>query len=416
MGERLVNANRIASDLEALSALTEPDRPWTRRAFSAMFDQGRAWLTQQFQHAGLATRIDAGGNLLGILPGSENARGTIIIGSHSDTVPDGGRFDGVAGVVAALEIARTFAERKIALKHDLCVVDFLAEEVSIFGVSCIGSRAMAGVLPQRWLEMSTDKRSLAQAIRAVGGAPENIAPRDDLKAFIELHIEQGPVLEAQHYDIGLVTAIAGITRIEIELQGRADHAGTTPMDARADALVCGAYLIAAIARKATELADKERHFTATVGELDVLPNAANVVPSRVRMLIDARAEDQADMHNFVRFVEACCADLPQTEAAAVKADLHVLSDNPPVPMSTALLDRLQMSADNCEARHLRLVSGAGHDAAFMARLCPAAMVFVPCQNGRSHAPEEWAHTRDITLGADIIVSTIRALDNSTGEL
>jgi len=416
MTKQWVNADRIDADLQALATLTEAEHPWTRRAFSAMFDKGRAWLTQRFQQAGLTTSIDAGGNLLGIAPGSSPALGTIMIGSHSDTVPNGGRFDGIAGVIVALEIARTLAERQIKLKHNLCVVDFLAEEVSIFGVSCIGSRAMAGVLPKRWLQMTANGRSLAQAIDDVGGRPQDISTRDDIKAFLELHIEQGLVIESKRCDIGLVTAIAGINRIEIIFEGRADHAGTTPMGARADALVGAANLVKAVERKAIALAGNGRHFTATVGEFDIAPNAANVVPSKVRMLIDARAEAPADMHTFVDFLKTYCAALPQHNKTAIKAHVDLLSESPPVPMSNTLLEHLQTSADNCQAKHLRLVSGAGHDAAFMSRLCPAAMLFIPCKDGRSHTPEEWATTRDIALGGDILAQTIVALDNCGGEL
>ena len=277
MNNLRVNPGRIAADLAALAAITDPDRPWTRRAFSPRFDEGRAWLARRLAEAGLAVATDAGGNLLGRRRGRGGA-GTILLGSHSDTVPDGGRFDGVAGVVVALEVARMLAERGHVLRHDLCIADFLAEEVSVFGVSCIGSRAMAGVRPEGWLTLEHQGRSLAQAIRDVGGDPAADARATDLRAFFELHIEQGPVLEDGRIDIGLVTAIAGITRVEIVLTGRPDHAGTAPMDRRADALVAAAALVTAIAAEARGLAAGGAHFTATVGEFSITPGAANVVP------------------------------------------------------------------------------------------------------------------------------------------
>ena len=278
---------RIAEDIAALAEITEPSRPYTRRAFTPMFLRGREWLVRRFEAAGLETRIDASGNLIGRRRGRVGGR-TIMLGSHSDTVPDGGRFDGIAGVSAALEVARALHDQGIALEHDLEIVDFLAEEVSLFGVSCVGSRGMAGVRPAEWLERSVDALTLRQGIVEVGGNPQVQEKREDVAAFLELHIEQGPVLEDGHLDIGVVTAIAGITRIEIVLHGRADHAGTTPMGSRQDALVGAAWLVLGIQRLATARAAGPTHFAATVGEFSIEPGAANVVPAKARLLIDAR--------------------------------------------------------------------------------------------------------------------------------
>ncbi|MFD2172678.1 Zn-dependent hydrolase [Rhodobacter lacus] len=403
-----VNAERIAADLASLAAITDPDRPWTRRAFSPRFDAGRAWLAARFAAAGLQVTTDAGGNLLGTRKGRAGG-GTICLGSHSDTVPDGGRFDGVAGVVVALEVARMLEERGLTLRHDLCIADFLAEEVSVFGVSCIGSRAMAGVRPPDWLTLTHDGRSLAEALRAVGGDPERESKRDDICAFFELHIEQGPVLESGGLDIGLVTAIAGITRIEILLTGRPDHAGTAPMHLRADALVAAAGLVQAIDAKARAEAAKGVHFTATVGEFAITPGAANVVPGTARLLIDARAVARGQMEAFLVWLETALAALP----AGIAAQSRVLSDNLPTPMDPELIARLEAAAKACGARALHMASGAGHDAAFLARIAPAAMLFVPCREGRSHCPEEWAETADIALGAEVMAEAVLAFDAAT---
>lgn len=403
-----VNADRIAADLDALAAITDPDRPWTRRAFSPRFDEGRRWLRDAFARAGLGVTLDAGGNLIGTRPGTgAEGRGTIMLGSHSDTVPDGGRFDGTAGVIAALEVARMLDERGIRLRHNLAIVDFLAEEVSPFGVSCIGSRTMAGVLPAAWLALEHDGRNLGQAMRDVGGDPAAMAARGDIRAFLELHIEQGTVLEGSGTDVGLVGTIAGITRIEVVLTGRADHAGTVPMGARADALVAAAALIGRIDAEATARAGRT-HFTATVGEFSIEPGAANVVPSRARLLIDARAAERAEMEDFVAWVEGCMTALP----AGIAGETRLLSDNMPTPMDAGLLDTLAAAADRIGASHRPMVSGAGHDAAFMARIAPAAMVFVPCLDGRSHCPEEWAEAGDIAIGAEVMAEAVIALDQA----
>lgn len=400
-----VNARRIGADLAALAAITDPGQPWTRRAFSPRFDEGRAWLAARFSDAGLSVTTDAGGNLLGTRRGT-GACGTILLGSHSDTVPDGGRFDGVAGVIVALEVARMLSERGLNLRHDLCIADFLAEEVSVFGVSCIGSRAMAGLRPEGWLALTYQGRTLEQALSDVGGDAKISAQRTDIKAFFELHIEQGPVLESTRKDLGLVTAIAGIIRIEVTLTGRPDHAGTAPMSLRADALVAAAQLVTMIEAKARAEADKGAHFTATVGEFSITPGAANVVPGAARLLIDARAVERAQMEGFLGWLQAALTTLPP----GITAESRVLSDNAPTPMDAGLIARLEAAAKTCGASHIRMASGAGHDAAFMARIAPAAMIFVPCKDGRSHCPEEWAETDDIALGAEVMAEAVLAFD------
>lgn len=402
-----VQTDRISADLTTLSRITEPGRPWTRRAFSPRFDEGRNWLANQFSRAGLSVATDAGGNLIGTRKGRE-ALGTIMLGSHSDTVPDGGRFDGVAGVIVALEVARSLADRGVTLRHDLAVTDFLAEEVSVFGVSCIGSRAMAGVLPDSWRALRYEGRNLEQAIHDVGGDTAKIAKRSDIKAFLELHIEQGPVLESSGTNLGLVTTIAGITRVEIILTGRPDHAGTTPMGHRADALVAASELIDAINAEAVKRSSQGTHFTATIGEFSIEPGAANVVPGRVRMLIDARSEDRSQMLGFLDWLETRTNALPQ----GISAELTRLSDNQPTPMDSTLLEQLDKASERIGVSSTRMVSGAGHDAAFMARIAPAAMVFVPCLAGRSHCPEEWAEAEDIALGAEVLAETVIALDQN----
>ena len=212
-----------------------------------------------------------------------------------------------AGTMARAWWRRWVADRSQmpeSVGHDLEVVDFLAEEVSIFGVSCIGSRGMAGVRPPEWLERKADGITLSQGLIAAGGGETADPPRPDVTAFLELHIEQGPVLEAEKCDIGIVTAVAGISRIEIVVEGRADHAGTTPMGARRDALVAASKLVLGIERLATDLSLQPRHFAATVGEFAMLPNAANVVPSNVRLLVDVRSEQREDLGMFAAALKA----------------------------------------------------------------------------------------------------------------
>ena len=400
--------SRIAEDIAALAEITEPGHPYTRRAFTPMFLRGRDWLVHRFEAAGLETRIDASGNLIGRRKGG-GSRKTIMLGSHSDTVPDGGRFDGIAGVSAALEVARALHDQRIELDHDLEIVDFLAEEVSIFGVSCVGSRGMAGVRPPEWLDRQADTLTLRQGILDVGGNPNTLEKRDDIAAFLELHIEQGPVLEDGQLDIGVVTAIAGITRIEIIVNGRADHAGTTPMGSRQDALTAAARLVLGIEALGTELAQGHFHFAATVGEFSIEPGAANVVPSRARLLIDARAERRADMETFVARLALLATTVSAETGIAIEPPLTI-SDNFPTPCDPSVLDTLDAAAVAVGARHRRMASGAGHDTAWMARITRAAMIFIPCLGGRSHTPDEYAETADVALGAAVLLEAVKRLD------
>jgi len=409
-----VDAKRISDTIKGLARITEPDRPYTRRAFTPLFLDGRAFLEQQFKAAGLETRIDAAGNLIGRRKGRRSGLGTIMLGSHSDTVPEGGRFDGIAGVATALEVAQALADADVRLDHDLEVVDFLAEEVSVFGVSCIGSRGMAGLLPDGWLSRTHGDVTLRQAIVEVGGDPSRLASqkRSDIKAFLELHIEQGPVLETEKCDIGVVAAIAGITRIEILVEGQADHAGTTPMGSRRDALVAASRLVVAIEKLAIELSKSEGHFTATVGEFSIEPNAANVVPSRARLLIDARAELRPDMERFIAEISELVEWMAQATGIGILAP-RIISDNLPTPGDPMVLRLLDRACDASGASHRRMASGAGHDTAWMARISRAAMIFVACREGRSHTPDEWAENDDITLGAAVLLHAVMELD---GEL
>jgi N-carbamoyl-L-amino-acid hydrolase len=334
-----------------------------------------------------------------------------MLGSHSDTVPDGGRFDGIAGVVAALEVARSLAERGVALAHDLEVVDFLAEEVSPFGVSCIGSRGMTAQMPETWLKRRNESGALGDALVSVGGDPAVVLRLSPPKiaAFLELHIEQGPVLERQGRDIGLVTGIVGITRFEILVEGRPDHAGTTPMDARADALVAASDLVLKIHGEALRLSRKPSHFAATVGEFAMAPNAANVVPGRVRLLVDARAERRPDMEAFATWLDQAAKNVATAHGAAISPPARV-SDSQPIACDPHLFAVLENAAKSAAMTTLPLVSGAGHDAAWIARVAPAAMIFVPSRDGRSHAPDEWTDNDAIARGAAVLFEAVLALD------
>jgi beta-ureidopropionase / N-carbamoyl-L-amino-acid hydrolase len=410
-----LDADRLWADVMALAEITDPARPYTRRSFTALFLEGRAWLAQRFGDAGLATRIDAAGNLIGRIEGSHPALGVIAIGSHSDTVPAGGRFDGIAGVATGLEIVRAWRDAGIRPRHTIEIIDFLAEEPSEYGLSCVGSRGMTGALDGKMLDLTEPGgEKLRDALRRVGGDPDRLhqARRSDICAFLELHIEQGVVLESRSLDVGIVTSIVGVRRIEVVFQGEADHAGTTPMALRHDALVAAANTVASVRDLAERLAaEGPDYFVATVGILTVDPSGSNIVPGRCRLIIDARTTDPALMKRFVEIIDR--ESLAHASAARVRrAFFTTLSDVPPVACDANLRSTLRQGARDMGLTETDLPSGAGHDAAFMSRICPSAMVFVPCRAGKSHAPEEWADREAIAAGAAVIYQAVTDLDRS----
>ncbi len=410
-----LDADRLWADVMALAELTDPAHPYTRRSFTPLFLRGRDLLAKRFAEAGLAVRIDTAGNLIGRLEGAKPELGVIAVGSHSDTVPSGGRFDGIAGVATALEVVRALRDKGERLDHTIEVIDFLAEEPSEYGLSCVGSRGMAGVLAPAMLDLTDPGgERLRDALRRVGGDPERLdaARRADIKAFLELHIEQGIVLESQALDVGIVTSIVGIRRIEIVFEGAADHAGTTPMHLRQDALVAAAQTVASVRRVAEELAGAGKgYFVATVGILAVEPGASNVVPGRCRLVIDARTTDLALTERFVAAIERDSAE--HAKVARVKrAPLKTLSEGKPVACDESVRAAMSQAARDLGLGQTDLASGAGHDAAFMSRICKSGMVFVPCKGGKSHSPEEWSEREQIAAGAAVILQAVKALDHS----
>lgn len=414
-----LDADRLWADIMALARITDPSRPFTRRSFTPLFLEGRAWLARQFADAGLTTRIDTAGNLIGRLEGNHSERGVIAIGSHSDTVPSGGRFDGIAGVATGLEIVRALRDCGTRLDHAVEIVDFLAEEPSEYSLSCIGSRGMTGALNDTMLDLTEPGgETLREALRRVGGDPDRLdrVERRDIRAFLELHIEQGVVLESRNIDVGIVTSIVGIRRIEIVFVGEADHAGTTPMALRRDALVAAAHTVTSVRRIAESLASKgPDYFVATVGILTVDPSASNIVPGRCRLIVDVRTTQPTLTTRFVDTIDR----ESQAHAAAARVargSFATLSDSMPVACDAELRSALRQGARDLGLSETDLPSGAGHDAAFMSRICPSAMIFVPCRHGKSHSPDEWADREAIAAGAAVIYQAVTALDRSLHRL
>lgn len=408
-----IDGDRLFRRFSDLGALTDPDHPWTRRAFTPLFDEGRTFLRAEMEKVGLDVRVDPAGNLIGRLEGSDPALPPIMTGSHSDTVPDGGRFDGIAGVLCGIEAAQALADAGMRLRHPVEVVDFLAEEPTDFGVSCIGSRGLSGALADDMLARRHPEtgEALADAIRRIGGDPDRrqaVHP----KAFVELHIEQGPVLERTGTAIGVVSSIVGILRAEVTVTGRPDHAGTTPMNLRHDALAGAARLIAWISETAGARAAAlpEAYLVATVGRLSVSPNAANIVPARVSFILDVRSSDVAERDRLVNDLQAVAPDL--LRPLRLDSALTVQSTSQPAQMDARVQQCIAEACVTTGHTHRVMPSGAGHDAGFLSRQCPTGMLFVPCRDGRSHCPEEWASQGDLEAGTEVLMRTLMLLDDT----
>ena len=408
-----IDSIRLWDDLLELGAITEPNRPYTRRSFSPLFGEGRAWLAQRMRAAGLVTHVDAAGNLVGRRNGKDPSKRAIVVGSHSDSVASGGRFDGMAGVIGGIAIAGAFEQHGLHLSHPFEVIDFLAEEPNEFGLSCVGSRGITGCLTAEHLALTNrSNETLAEALVRVGGDPRRLgeAKRSDIRAAFELHIEQGPVLESEGIDIGVVTAIVGITRVEIEFQGTAGHAGTTPMKGRRDPLIAAAELVGWVRNAALALAERgQGHFVATVGILEALPGASNVISKSARIVIDARCEDRRLMDEFRTAVDSKSRAAAQA-AGVERSKFATLSDTFPAVCDPHLQDLLSRSAAALRLSSRSMASGAGHDIAFLSQVAPAAMVFIPCKDGRSHTPEEWASAEALSAGTRVLYEAVLRID------
>lgn len=413
-----LNADRLWQRVQALSEMTLPEAPWTRRAFTPLFEQARRWLRAQMEAAGMQVHLDAGGNLIGRLaprPDAPNGRRPLITGSHCDTVMMGGRFDGIIGVLAGIEVAHALHESGLALRHPLEVIDFLSEEPSDYGISCIGSRAFSGKLDARMLAATNPAgETLAEGLRRVGGDPQALGQplraAGSTAAFVELHIEQGPVLQTQGLPIGVVTHIVGIRRVRIVVQGQAAHAGTTPMHIRQDALAGAALVIDAARRQASAMTGTQHYVVATVGHLSLTPNASNAVPGRVEMMLEVRSDQRAVLDAFVPQLMAACA--PALAQCRVRAEVQEVSLSLPTACDERVMRAIETAAAELDYPSMRMPSGAGHDAAYVAPTGPVGMVFVPCRDGHSHCPEEWLEPQQLLDGARVLCRTLMVLDET----
>ena len=405
-----INGQRLLDDLDALALIgTAEEGGLSRLAMSAADVEGRAWFRQRVDDSGLLFRADGAGNLSAVLPSTTQVDApTLLIGSHLDTVRNGGRFDGALGVLAGLEVLRTAREAGLALPFQLEVISFTDEEGSV--VPLLGSRAAAGILTPADLEHPRGGRdAFVAGMQRLGITPETIlqARRSDLYAYLELHIEQGSILEDSGFELGIVTSIVGVRAYWLRFVGEAAHAGTRPMLRRADALWGAAEFI----RAARDLVLRDfSPGVMNVGQIAVQPGAFNIVPAEAKLAFEFRHSTPEYLENMT----AVLLTLAQQTADQFKLTLEVepVAQVAPALMDDGLMRHLETAADWLALKHTRLFSFAGHDAQSMQARVPAAMIFVPSVNGISHQPAEYTPPEAVINGANVLLHTVRSLSEN----
>ncbi|MBZ7990879.1 MULTISPECIES: hydantoinase/carbamoylase family amidase [unclassified Campylobacter] len=390
-------ADDIKFHINNLAKITETNRPFTRLVFTNTYEEGRKYIKNHFLNLGLNVIYDDFANMLAIKNGKSNE--CIIIGSHSDTVASGGRFDGVLGVVSAMVIAT--ALKDIQLDKTLIFCDYLGEEPNYFGLSCVGSRGMSGNLSKEQLDIKVNDTKLSDMIIKSGGNKSfrtfNELGIGKLIESYELHIEQGNMLESLNTKIGIVNKIVGISRFNVEFKGLSNHAGTTAMHLRKDALLNSSKFIVWLNDKAIEYS-KQAYTVATVGACSIMPNAANVISNSVKISIDLRSEDDLIRIKFIKEIEEKLKDLD--------ANYKLVSDSNATPADDLIIKNLKQTADELQVSNIIMPSGAGHDSAFMAKIASMGMIFIPSKNGLSHHPDEESSFEDAAIGTQIILNNI----------
>ncbi|MGH3036804.1 MAG: M20 family metallo-hydrolase [Gaiellaceae bacterium] len=391
----------LRADLEAAARIGADERGGVSRfAWTPELGEANAWLMERLAALGLAAELDPAGNVLG--RGESGDGKAVLLGSHLDTVPCGGRFDGALGVLAALDVVRRLRADRVEPRRPLWVVSFNDEEGARFQTGMLGSRAFCGDCDvEDW-----DRRGISAAMAEAGRDFARLTEArgvDDVGAYLELHIEQGPVLERSGVDLGIVTAITGMLGFRARFVGEANHAGTTPMEHRRDALAGAARAVLALRDAARDRGD----MTANVGVIAAEPGGFNVVPGAAEFTIDVRspsAERYAELEPFVReTLGRIAAD------EGLRLELAETHRKPPVALDPALQDALEAAARAEGATTLRMPSGAGHDAMVLAHHVPAAMLFVPSRGGVSHSPDEFTAPEQCELGARVLARTVREL-------
>lgn len=401
-----VNGERLNSSLAALGKFgATPEGGTHRLAYSDADMEARSYVTKLMQHSKLETSIDAAGNLVGRRAGLDTSLKPLAMGSHIDSVPSGGRYDGQVGSMGAIEVARTLGENSVRLRHPLEVIIFQNEEGGT-----VGSTAIARGLTEKDLGLiANSKKSIRDGIKFIGGDPERLSSavrtKGDLSGYLELHIEQGGVLSQEKIRIGIVEGIVGVFWWDVTVEGFANHAGTTPMNQRHDALLAAAKYIDAVNRIVTSIPGRQ---VGTVGKIQALPGAYNIIPGRVMTSLGLRDLDASKVQMIFEKIQVEVGLIEN--ATGTKFTFTQVNASQPAPTDVRFRKAIEESAKELSLSTKVLPSGAGHDAQEIARLCPIGMIFVPSRDGISHSPREFSQPEDITNGANVLLQTLLKLD------
>ena len=413
----MIQKERLAKDFEAMARLTDVGDGINRLAFTDADWAGRQYIVDRMIDAGLTVEADGFGNVIGYKAGKNPDLPVVMVGSHTDSVPNGGNYDGVVGVLSAIEAVRSMTEDNVEHDHTIAVVDFMCEESSRFGAATLGSKAMRGELTLDDLHRLVDKKgiSIYEALQSRNLNPDGIETMEytrPVKAFIEIHIEQGKVLEHEQKKIGIVTGIAAPERFYVTIRGNADHSGATPMKLRHDAL-CGASKIILGIEEIASM-QEEPPVVGTVGVIEVIPGAMNVIPGAVKLGVDIRSISKVARDSVVtlikEFIDVIC------EKRGLSYTIEPIAQDHPVTMHPAMIREIEGAVKAVDVEYMTMPSGAGHDAMHWANVVPTGMIFIPCHEGISHNPAEFTDMADIITGAKVLDTVLRKLSLETTKL
>ena len=406
-----VDRNRLNSEIEELATISDAEAPAvTRIVFTPTDLKARAWMKARCEEAGLLVRQDAIGNVFARWPGRETNGAVVGTGSHIDAIPNAGKYDGVVGVLGGLEAIRALQRSGFSPKHPIELLLFTSEEPTRFGIGCLGSRLLSGSLSPDSARKLVDKNTVSlEEVRRMAGLDGELEavelPAAYYKAFVELHIEQGPLLEREQVPLGIVSHIAAPASLRILIEGSGGHAGAVLMPDRSDALCAAAELILAVENEARTSGSIDA--VATVGVCDVFPGAVNSIPSRVWLSVDIRDTSLQRRDQVMHAIDTDCRSLAAKRQVSVHQEL--LNADAPADCAATVIEAVTKSCAGQGHRFIQMVSRAYHDSLFMSRIAPTGMLFIPCRNGYSHRPDEYASPEDIERGVAVLAETLARL-------
>ena len=404
---QLINIERLMNTIEESAKIGQLEQGGIGRL--ALTDEDKSMrdlFVNWLESTGLTVRVDDFGNIYGRREGKNPKAAAVLIGSHLDTQPEGGRYDGILGVLSGFEVLKVLHENEIELERPIELVCFTNEEGARFEPPILGAGGLAGVFSQDFVFTRQDKdgKVFLDELKRIGyhGAKDHRA--DNIYSYLELHIEQGPVLEHEKLDIGVVTGIQGMNWLEVKVTGQADHAGPTPMNMRKDSLMAAAKMIIEI-KETIKKHDSEA--TVTVGRLSLLPNSINCVPGEVVFSVDIRHSVDAVREHLLGLLKQKIGMTAATEQ--VELEMNQIWETPASHFSSELIQCISESAEQLGYSHQQMISGAGHDAKYINEMAPTAMIFVPSVDGKSHCQEEFTRQEAIEKGANVLLNVVRKL-------